>query len=344
MRKLAVTVSAVALMMGASLGAQAQDGQRGHTITNIAPGINVTIGGDFNAYGGIIDDNVRRDSSSDLLGDGRLDIRASGQEGNISYGAAMQAYADTSRDLSLDRAWLWVGTPFATIHFGDNDGVNTLMRVGTPHLGRGTLNSSDAGRSSYWMRFAGETPLLADRVGTGTSTKISIISDSFYGFRIGASYTPTLDHGSNIKFGRQDSKDFIEISGRYDGETNMISYHIGGGFITGKVAGHTDETWNIGGGVGFGDFAFGAGFTHNERNNVKSEEYSVGATYAWQDFTFGANYAYTKEGGIDKDTISFGATYDITQNLAIHSDLGFINRSGNNNNATVFTTGLRVHF
>jgi hypothetical protein len=340
MNKFLLTTTAVAAMLiGTSAMADGVDIKK----MNVS-GVDVSVGGSLNAYGGMLEEKQGRDSNFDFLGDGKLTVSAEGvATDSLKFGAELEMYANSGKDVSVDKAWLWLGTPLAKLHFGDNDGAVNLLRVGAPSLGAGTLNSSENGRAAYWMRFAGISPLMGDNIGSGTSTKISVISERIQGFQGGVSYAPTMDRGDNILFGR-DTKDILEIGANYHGAIDGIGIRAGGGYATRKELSNTVTGWNVGAGLSWNQIDVGGGFTQIDNAGTKIDEYTVGARYDFDKFSVGANYALNKTPGVnDANVYSVGTAYSLTQNLAVHGDVGMIDRKGEARN-TVFTAGMRVNF
>lgn len=307
------------------------------------PGIDVTVGGEVNAYGGFIDNDVARDSDSDILGEGKLSVSASGAAGpQISYGAEVQMMANTDEDVNVDRAWLWVGTPFAKLHFGDNEGAAGLLRVGAPNLGAGTLNSDDNGRAAYWKRFAGREVLPGDSAFGDTSTKMTAVSEPMHGFQAGASYTPTLDAGDNVLFER-DSENFFEVAGKYHTVVDGIGLHAGVGMSTGEILEENVTGWNLGAGATWQGLEVGGSYAKVDIAGVEIDEYAAGVTYNFDKYSVGANYALV-QGVSEEDAVySVGAMYHLTENFSVHSDIGMIDPDVGDK-TTVATAGLRVKF
>lgn len=310
---------------------------------NALPGIDVTISGEVNAYGGFIENNEERDSDSDIFGEGKLSVSASGVAGHeISYGADIQMMANSDDDVNVDRAWLWVGTPLAKLHFGDNEGVTGLLRVGAPNIGAGTLNSDDNGRAAYWKRFADRDALPSDAIFGDTSTKMTVVAEPMNGFQVGASYTPTIDAGDNIRFTRT-TENYFDAAGKYHTVVEGVGLHAGAGISIGKLLDRDVTNWNLGAGATWQGLEVGGSYTSLDIAGLEIEEYAAGVTYHFDKYSVGANYALVSEDTEDDSIYSVGAMYHLTENFSVHSDIGMIDPDMGET-TTVATAGLRVKF
>ncbi len=231
-------------------------------------------------------------------------------EFNHDYAASLIGYfmIDSAKEIENYNQGVWgeevyalTQTPFGEISFGQNYNVAYAFAVGAPNIGAYRINNTDLVNfmaNPNWYKKGSKMSyktLNSTYINTdGASPKVSYVSPSFGGIKLGATFVPETYSQSGL----------VAKDARYKDK----SAYILGAYGAWDVLGYELET-----SLGFADY---------DKNDT---EYSAGFSLYRKGWTFGASWRKTEVGGndyaLDKsnlyDAYREGQAYNIGLSYAI---------------------------
>jgi outer membrane protein OmpU len=278
-------------------------------------------------------------------------------DNGLEYGFEMELNLQTDdAGGNADETWAYLRGNWGEINLGDQDDAADRMAIGGEDAmpGRGGYD----GAVGDAFNFSGESHFNANGATfTGDSTKITYFTPRFFGFQLGASWTPdsTSDGGAG---GNSDAD-----TGELDVGSLGINYaedFNGFGVIVAATAVYSDkqevlgidvgERWQYQAGLllSYAGFQLGAAYGADERGiNATTDEEAwwadVGLNYSTGPWKFGGGAFYSETelaGGDNTVTIySIGANYQVAPGMAVASDVNYVEEDAAvaaDNEGTVF--------
>lgn len=182
MRKFLLSVSLPALLIASA--------------TASASSPDVSVGGFARFQFGFFDDAHKSSSNRDAQMESEIYVKAKAQtESGLEYGAKVELKTSTSDTTMADEVTIWMESRFGRLEVGDQDGAADVMAYYAPKVGFGGAVDGDF---TDWTHGASKPQIGSKVIDSKDSTKITYYTPRFYGFQIGVSYAPELDHGENI--------------------------------------------------------------------------------------------------------------------------------------------------
>ncbi len=198
---------------------------------------------------------------------------------------------------------------FGTIEVGAEDGAADRLRYATPSSaftnvvdGTGLLFDYASGESPADLGYNGDT---------GDDLKVTYFTPRFAGFQAAVSYANGAE-GPTSTDGAEGAREGFELGANYENTFGDFSVSAGAGYVSISSPRNRDfeDSYSIGGGVGFAGFEVGVGYFVT--NNVGADDTEVlgaGVTYATGPWNFGLNYGVSF-GGENEDDYGLGAGVD----------------------------------
>lgn len=202
----------------------------------------------------------------------------------------------------IDEAFIFVDGEFGRVEIGQQDGVAGQFSVGSPHaLGQMSAGDSRDGEMA--------DPLALSPVGTVNDSsedfaKITYMTPSFGGLKLGVSFTPDTEHTSRA-FASVDpevGEDIVEFGVIYSRNFEDFSLDMSATWVNADttplsgdvpVSGELEE-WNAGVNVGFRGLTVGGSYRESGSLTMglqKYEAYDIGVAYETGPWKVSAQFA-----------------------------------------------------
>lgn len=310
MKKL-VSTSAVAALLGTVYG-------HGALADTAEETMELELGGYFIGSVMIVDDEISNISNAlvdpdSYRFDGKSEVRFEGVsvlDSGLRYGFRAEVTiedqvtrivpGDSSRDL-VDEAFLFLDGGFGRVEIGQQEGVAGQFSVGSPHALQ-NLSVSESRREDM------ADPLALSPVGTiadGSDdfAKVTYMTPSFGGLKLGMSFTPDTErrtmNGKGEAFtsvGADRGEDIVEFGVVYSRDFQALSVDMSATYVTADATPVFDEQeeWNAGVKVGFHGLTVGGSYHESGSPVVGSEKYEaydVGVAYETGPWKVSAQFA-----------------------------------------------------
>lgn len=283
-------------------------------------------GGDYNPF------NVRHEGEIHFKGETTLD-------NGLTVGFQAQLEAITQGD-QMDETYLYFTGGWGRLIMGSENSAPYLMQYTGPSAGLG-LNSPNVG--PYNAISAAGTSTLLNAV--SDANKVTYFTPRFFGFQLGASYTPNIDaRGGNTQtFGLNESDEAGEYNNFFGGGLNFVESFggvdvaVAGGIEYGMDEGGgagTDDFLGFSGGlnIGFSGFTVGGSVLH-QNNGLSADRdtlvWDVGATYGAGPWEIGVTYlnGETETAGGDDQVhrVELGGNYRLSPGVKVVGALQYTN-------------------
>jgi outer membrane protein OmpU len=279
-------------------------------------------------------------------------------DNGLEYGFEMELNTQTDDGANADETWAYLRGNWGEINLGDQDDAADRMAIGGEDAmpGRGGYD----GAIGDVFNFSGENNFTGNGATfTGDSTKVTYFTPRFFGFQLGASFTPDSGHDGGEAPSDADTGE-MEVGSlglNYAEDFNGFGVIVAGTLVYSdnvEIAGiEVDERYQYQAGLllSYAGFQIGAAYGGDERPSaVGSTEEAwwadVGLNYSTGPWKIGGGYFYSETdddvaGGDDPNVsiISVGANYQVAPGMAIASDVNYVeedNAVAPDNEGTVF--------
>ncbi len=331
--------------------------------TAAAADIDTSLGGFVKLQSGVLDpghppvgnDGARIDGEAHLQIDGQTDT-------GVTYGGRLQfvrAAKERDNGTYVQAGWAW-----GEFRLGDYGGAARELTVSAPTIGIGQIDGD-------LDRFGGPSALIAPyALNDDASTKITYLSPSVVGFRLGISYTPELAGGGIEAVperhvpGIDAHRKVTEIALASSRDIGNVTVTSSASAVLGdaEVGSHLHDL--AGGAVGaklvWNSLTVGGAFVYDGADTLPLDrrpghvgiesvisEINLGAAYELGRFSFGASWAHDYRKALpSSDIASAGVTYRIVRGLTVGADLSYFSRprAQGTIEATALLLETAVHF
>lgn len=315
----------------------------------VSPGgaLDVTITGFVRsmAYGGDVD-RARLDNAFSTGLNFRNDVeahivaRARHDATGIEYGGTIEFEADTNATRNTDETWVFLRGGFGEIRMGDDDGPEDDDKVGGFTVAAGTGGIDGSVVDEIAVNVVGPT-------NSDDSTKILYRTPSFAGFRLAASYAPSLDEGDSFASKDANPQDIVEGSAVYEGSlggVELVASVVGGVCRIERFS--DDDCYSVFGGaaVTIGDLKLGAGYgTEKIGGETRADRdwWNAGIGWALGPLNLSLTYGQASPDDLvvngnhvgDAYNIVLSADIGLMPGLALAGDIGFFDNDADYNPA-----------
>lgn len=280
-------------------------------------------------------------------------------DNGLEYGFEIEVQTQTDDGNNADETWAYLRGNWGEINIGDQDDAADRMAIGGEDAmpGRGGYD----GAVGDAFNFSGQNFFTANGATfTGDATKITYFTPRFFGFQLGASWTP--DSNSDGGAGGNSDADAGAIDVASAGLNFAEDFNGFGVIVAGtvvyseknEVAGGIDagERWQYQAGAlfSYAGFQLGAAYGGTEFDNAVLTGVNdawwadVGLNYSTGPWKVGGGYFYSETenaagGESDVQIISVGANYQVAPGMAVASDVNYVEEDaavGADNEGTVF--------
>lgn len=299
-----------------------------------AAGLELGLGGSFTFGGGFVYSKnlpIEDDVKGMFLSDAELVATARGTLDNgLTFGAKVELNIETSDqdNQHYDESVGWVEGSFGRIEVGHEDGAHDRSVPGVP----GVYNNAADANGLFFDWFSDSRLGLdwgIDGSETSDSLKVTYWTPSFSGLKAGVSYVPNSKGGRNSAFETNRTDDAWELGVRYTGNFNDVRVDVGGGYTIDPSGNKRDDSWAVGGNVGFQQITLGGSY---EDKGYNRNAFGVGATYNTGPWTFGASYAngdsITGVNGVKAQGASLGVDYELGQGVVVSAGVDWADVDG----------------
>lgn len=282
-------------------------------------------------------------------------------DNGLEYGFEMELQTQTNDGANSDETWAYLRGNWGEVNLGDQDDAADRMAIGGEDAmpGRGGYD----GAVGDVFAFGGESVHTAQGTTfTGDATKVTYFTPRFFGFQLGASFTPDSSHSGGAAQDDDDSAFEQTISGglNYSEDFNGfgVTLALTGawadsreavGALGSTVGADTGEAWQaqVGGLFSYAGFSLGAAYGLSDNLATGADDAwwtDVGLNYATGPWKAGGGFFYSETdrvaGGQSEVMIwSIGANYQVAPGMALASDVNFVdvdNAAAADNEGTVF--------
>jgi len=307
-----------------------------------AADIDTSLGGFVKFQYGVFDATSPQPPNGARL-DGELHLSVDGQtDTGVTYGGRLQlAPAAKARDNGtyVDAGWAW-----GEFRLGDYGGAAKELTVSAPTVGIGQIDGD-------LDRFGGPSALIAPyALNNDDSTKITYLSPSVVGFRLGLSYTPELSGGGiepvpqTHVAGIDRHRNVTEIalgSSRDIGEATVTA---GAAYVFGDTVAdahlHDLAGGSVGAKISWNGLSAGGAFIYDGADILPVDgrpghvgidstisEFNLGVTYDIDRWGFGLSWAHDYRKALpSSDIVALGAVYRIVRGVTVAADLSHFTR------------------
>ena len=285
-------------------------------------------------------------------------------DNGLEYGFQMELQTQTNDTANSDETWGYLRGNWGEINLGDQDGAADRMAIG----------GEDAmpGRGGYDGAVGDVFNLPADAFGgpgatfTGDASKATYFTPRFYGFQLGASWTPDANHNGGAPIVDNDSSyensasGGINFSDEFSGFGVTVAATVAWaderelvGAQGAAVAGSLDDAWQYQVGALFSYAGFSLGGAWGGGHNLSGTLVNAGAginrdsgwwadvglNYSTGPWKFGGGYFYSvaenNGGGVagpdtEVQIISVGGNYQVAPGMALATDVNFVDTDNQN--------------
>ena len=275
-------------------------------------------------------------------------------DNGLEYGFEMELQTQTNDGDNSDETWAYLRGNWGEINLGDQDDAADRMAIGGEDAmpGRGGYD----GAIGDVFVFGGEAVHTAQGTTfTGDATKATYFTPRFFGFQLGASWTPDSNHNggaapndadSAFENGASAGLNFAEDFNGF----GVIVAATGAWSDSRETAGaDTGEAWQaqLGALFSYAGFQLGAayGLSDNLADGADDAWWAdVGLNYGTGPWKVGGGWFYSETdrvagGTAEVNIYSVGANYQVAPGMALASDVNFVdvdNVVAADNEGTVF--------
>lgn len=274
-------------------------------------------------------------------------------DNGLEYGFEMELHTQTNDVNNSDETWAYLRGNWGEINLGDQDDAADRMAIGGEDAmpGRGGY---DGAVGDVFNFPAGGVFNGPGATFTGDATKVTYFTPRFFGFQLGASWTPDSNHAGGAA--QSDADSAFENSA--SGGLNFAEDFNGFGVIVAATGAWSDsresagadtgEAWQaqLGALFSYAGFQLGAAYALADNLSDGSDDafwWDVGLNYGTGPWKVGGGYFYSETdliagGEAEVQIWSIGANYQVAPGMAIASDVNFVETSapGFGNDGTVF--------
>ncbi len=255
---------------------------------------------------------------------------------------------------TVDEVYIYFKGAFGKVEFGQNDGIGDTFRVESPRaLQEHATNDHDLDPLKI-------TDIQTTNETSDDYTKLTYMTPSFSGFRLGFSFTPEAEKNKKgfTSAGKDAGDEIIEVGLAFTNTYNDIDIDFTTTFVTADDTGGLDNNeWNVGLGVGCGPWQVAGSYRDSEGDGLKGfgnkhddyQAWDVGVGYKTEQWKFTAEYGQeegetvlgvqTKEGR----ALMLAGRYEITRGVRLGAGVLFEEDdvSGLDGTAIIIETALK---
>ncbi len=296
-------------------------------------------------------------------------------DNGLEYGFEMELQTQTNDQDNADETWAYLRGNWGEINLGDQDDAADRMAIGGEDAmaGRGGYDGAVADVFNFAPGGVFNGPRATF---LGDATKVTYFTPRFFGFQLGASWTPDSSHNggagprddddafeNNASAGLNYAEDFngfgvilagtfVWSAARESTATSSVPAVAGGtgGVATtgGRFGADTGEAWQaqFGALFSYAGFALGAAYGLGDNLSDASDDAwwaDVGLSYGTGPWKVGGGYFYSETdliagGDAETQIWSIGANYQVAPGMAIASDVNLVESDSPtfSNDGTVF--------
>jgi hypothetical protein len=328
-----------------------------------AADIDTSLGGFVKLQYGLFSSNMPQPANGARL-DGEAHLTVDGQtDTGVTYGGRLQLVrAAKARDNGtfLQAGWAW-----GEIRLGDYGGAAKELSVSAPTVGVGQIDGD-------LDRFGAPSALIAPyALGNDDSTKITYLSPSVIGFRLGLSYTPELAGGGIEPVpgphvdGINRHRNVTEIALSSSRDIGATTVTAGGAYVFGNATTGSHLHDLSGGSVGikavWNGLTVGGGFIYDGANTLPVDgrpghvdfdsvisEINFGVAYDIGKWDIGLSWAHDYRKSLPStDIVALGVVYRIVRGVTVAADIAHYTRpesAGRQRDTTALLMETAVHF
>lgn len=296
-------------------------------------------------------------------------------EFNKDYAVSLIGYlmSDTAKEIENYNQGIWgeevyllTETPYGGISVGQKNNVAYEMAVGAPNIGFYRTNNTDLVNfitNPNWYKKGHDAQyktLNSTYINTdGVSPKISYVTPSFYGIKLGATYVPkTYSQTGLVVKDAPYKNDEAYIFGAY-GLWNIWGYELESslGYADYK---NNDQEYSAGMSIYRKGWTLGGSYRKTEadtkhyalnKENLydsyrEGDAYNIGLSYEIGPFTTGISYFVSKAKKTDNknEIISFSNSYQYNKYVTLSFTAAHLKADGENNDITNNSKGYAFIF
>jgi hypothetical protein len=327
-----------------------------------AADIDTSLGGFVKFQYGLFDADPHRPANGARI-DGEAHLTVDGQtDTGVIYGGRLQLVrAAKPRDNGtyMEAAWAW-----GEFRLGDYGGAARELTVTAPTIGIGQIDGD-------FDRFGGPSVLLAPyALANDDSTRLTYLSPSVLGFRLGLSYAPELASGgieavpAQHVGGIDRHRNVVEVGLNSSRDYGPVTVTAGGSAVFGEAEPgsrlHDLAGGSLGAKAAWNGLTIGGGFIYDGADTLPVDrrpghaglesvisEIDFGVTYDLTDWSFGASWAHDYRKALPStDIVAVGAVYRIVRGLTLGVDLSHYGRptGTGQTETTALLVEAAVHF
>ncbi|WP_018631314.1 porin [Neomegalonema perideroedes] len=305
-----------------------------------AAGLELGFSGSYTFGAGYLHSKAFTDRTSRgaFIADGELIATARGTLDNgLTFGARLVFPIETASSPSINQNnWTigghgdhytesvgWVEGGFGRLEVGHEDGAHDRS---TPGVSGTWFNAANGGGFLFDYFDTTDGGWSFDGRETNDRLKVTYWTPSFSGLKAGVSYVPDATRPTrHTNTALTTSDDAWEFGVRYTGNFNDVTVDVGGGYTIDPAGRNSDDSWAVGGNVGFGQFTVGAAY---EDDGNGWDGFGVGGAYNTGPWTFGAAYgrgdSITRSKGDVAQGASLGVDYELGQGVVISAGVEWV--------------------
>jgi hypothetical protein len=303
-----------------------------------AADIDTSLGGFVKLQYGLTGASGQRGGGQGALLDGETHLEILGQtDTGVLYGARLQllrAAKPGDNGTYIKAGWAW-----GEFRLGDYGGAAKELSVSAPTIGVGQIDGA-------LDRFGGPSALIAPYgLNKDDSTKLTYLSPSILGIRLGLSYTPELSGGgvepvpARPVNGIDAHRNVVEIALGAARDMGDVSLTAGAAYVAGDARSgsrlHDLSGGAVGARVAWNGFTAGGGFVYDGANSLPPDrrpghafldsvisEVNMGIAYQFARWNFGVSWAHDDRKALpSNDIIAAGLSYRLVEGLTLGVDL-----------------------
>jgi len=238
-------------------------------------------------------------NASGMFNDTRISVEGrTVLDNGISIRAFVRFNAVARQTSDVDEAYVDVISTFGRLRLGEKAGTNTTT-IGDPipqaflTVDEEILGDAMVARTGITLRDG-----FTFKRFTGNALGVSYQTPELFGFKVGATYHPTLTNAIGTIDNRLNAHNAYDVTVGYDGDFPGGSYRIAGGYfhVTSRTGGNDGvEAWNISTGATYGGWELSAAYIRAMPvSGLNEEAWTVGALYGIGPLLVSADYRAAK--------------------------------------------------
>ncbi len=328
-----------------------------------AADIDTSLGGFVKFQYGLFDAGGQHQPANGVRLGGEMHVAIDGQtDTGVTYGGRLQLVrAAKPRD---NGSYIQAGWAWGEFRLGDYGGAAKDLTVMALTVGIGQIDGD-------FDRFGGPSALLAPYgLNNDDSTRLTYLSPSVLGFRLGLSYTPELAGGGIEAVPEQHigsidrHRNVVEVGLDSSRDIGAVTVTAGGSAVFGDAVPGSHLHDLAGGAVGvkavWNGLTVGGGFVYDGAGTMPIDRrpghvgmesvisaFNLGATYDFGRFSVGASWAHDYSKALPStDIVAAGVVYRIVRGITIGADLAHYGtpRGAGETETTALLLETAVHF